>query len=323
MLTVRSILCPVDLSEQSGRALTWASAIAQHRGATLTVLYVGDPMLAQAAVIRLGVDVTRTEARSALRAFVHAALSEETRKRINVRTEVSTGDPSEVILRLARRRKAGLIVMGTHGLGGFRRFLIGSTTEQVLRRTRWPVLAVPASAESAPTSGVAAIRLKQILLATDFREGATAALQWASDLAFEMSARVVLAHVVEPVVVPLRWQGLAAEFEGDRIASSQQKLARVAGRLGQTRSQCVVSIGPPADTIAALASEHSAGLVVMGLTRPADSVLRASGAIAYRVLRKAHVPVLVVPGWTVSRQPPESSHQHAPAVDPTVAPQTR
>ena len=62
MLTVRSILCPVDFSEQSRQALRWASAIAQYRGAEMTVLSVVEPLLAQAAGIRLGIDLTRTEA---------------------------------------------------------------------------------------------------------------------------------------------------------------------------------------------------------------------------------------------------------------------
>lgn len=55
MLTARFILCPVDFSEQSRQALLWASAIAQDRGGELTVLSVVDPLLAQAARIRLQV----------------------------------------------------------------------------------------------------------------------------------------------------------------------------------------------------------------------------------------------------------------------------
>ena len=48
MLTARSVLCPVDFSEESRQALQWASAIAQHRGGELTVLSVVEPLLAGA-----------------------------------------------------------------------------------------------------------------------------------------------------------------------------------------------------------------------------------------------------------------------------------
>jgi nucleotide-binding universal stress UspA family protein len=80
MLTVRSILCPVDFSEQSRQALLWASVIAQLRGGALTVLTVVEPLLARAAGIRLGVDLARAEAKPALREFVEATLPERVRR---------------------------------------------------------------------------------------------------------------------------------------------------------------------------------------------------------------------------------------------------
>ena len=209
--------------------------------------------------------------------------------------EVTVGDPSEAILQTARRLQAGLIVMGTHGLGGFRKLLLGSTTEQVLRRTEWPVLAVPAGAVGAPAVEHPGVQLRKILLATDFRESAMAAMQWAGDLASDMGVPLVLVHVVEPVVVSPRWQALVADFESDRVASGQRMLAKLAASFRDTHSDCVVSVGRPADTIASLAVEHGAGLVVMGLANSEDSEPRNPGSIAYRVLRIAHVPLVVVP----------------------------
>jgi universal stress protein A len=295
MLTVRSILCPVDFSEQSRQALLWASAIAQYRGGELTVLSVVEPLLAQAAAIRLGVDLTRTEAEPALREFVDAALPEGVRQASQVRMEVTVGDPSEAILQTARRLNAGLIVMGTHGLGGFRKLLLGSTTQQVLRRTEWPVLAVPPRAVSAPAAEHPGVQLRRILLATDFRESAMGAMQWAGDLASDIGVPLVLVHIVEPVVVSPRWQALVADFESDQVAAGQRMLARLAAGFRITHSDCVVSVGRPADTIASLAVEYEAGLVVLGLANAEDSELRKPGSIAYRVLRIAHVAVIVVP----------------------------
>jgi universal stress protein A len=295
MLTVRSILCPVDFSEQSRQALLWASAIAQSRGGELTVLSVVEPLLAQAAQIRLGVDLARSDVEPALRKFVEATLPERVRQASHVRMEVTEGAPSEAILQAARRLQPGLIVMGTHGLGGFRKLLLGSTAEQVLRRTEWPVLTVPAGAPGASAEEHPGVQLKKILLATDFRESAMAATQWAGDLASDMGVPLVLVHVVEPVIVSQRWQALVADFESDRVASGQRMLAKLAASFRDTHSDCVVSVGRPADTIASLAVEHGAGLVVMGLANSADSERRTPGSIAYRVLRIAHVPLVVVP----------------------------
>jgi universal stress protein A len=296
MLTVRSILCPVDFSEQSRQALLWASAIAQYRGGEMTVLSVVEPLRAQAAGIPPGVDLAREETEPRLREFVEATLPERARQSLHVRMEVTVGDPSEAILQTSRRRKAGLIAIGTHGRGGFRKLLLGSTTEKVLRQTEWPVLAVPAGAVTAPAVEHPGVQLRRILLATDFRESAMAATQWAGDLASEISVPLVLAHVVEPVVVPPRWQALVADFESDRVASGQRMLARLSAGFRDTHTDCVVSIGHPADTIASLAVEHAAGLVVMGLADPEDSEPCNPGSIAYRVLRIAHAAVVVVPG---------------------------
>jgi nucleotide-binding universal stress UspA family protein len=294
MLTVRSILCPVDFSEQSRTALAWAAAIAAQRGAELIVVHAIEPLLAQVTIGRLGERLSRVEAGVALREFVAATLPEDGRPGPRLHLQVTEGSPPATILGVARRRSTGLIVMGTHGLGGIRKLLLGSTTEQVLAATRWPVLAVPRRPLGPPANGCPGLGEKAILLAAGLREHDGPAVQWAADLARERGLRLVLAHVVEPVAIP-RQQAQAVEFEGNRIAFGQQRLARLASRLRALNSGCVVSVGPPAETIAALALEHAAGLVVMGHTGRVGPAPHHPGALAYRILRVAHVPVLVVP----------------------------
>ena len=133
------------------------------------------------------------------------------------------------------------------------------------------------------------------MLATDFRESAMSATQWAADLASDVSAPVVLAHVVEPVLLSPLWEALAADFEDERVASGRRMLSRLAASFPNTHTDCVVSVGQPANAIASLAAEYGAGLVIMGLANAEDSELRKPGSIAYHVLRIAHVAVVVVP----------------------------
>jgi nucleotide-binding universal stress UspA family protein len=199
----------------------------------MTVLSVLEPLLAQAAGIRRGVDLARTEAEPALREFVEATLSERARQASHLRMEVTVGDPSEAILQTGSRLKAGLIVMGTHGLGGFRKLVLGSTTEQVLRRTEWPVLAVPAGAVNAPVVKQPGVQLNKILLATDFRESAMAATQWAGDLAADISVPLVLAHVVQPVVVPPQVAGISGRFRNRPRCIRTANAGEVVGQLSQ------------------------------------------------------------------------------------------
>lgn len=85
----------------------------------------------------------------ALRELVEGTVPDEVRQATRVRMEVAVGNPAEAIPRAGRERRAELIVMDTHGRGGLRKLLLGSTAEQVLRRAETAVLVVPMSAVGA------------------------------------------------------------------------------------------------------------------------------------------------------------------------------
>ena len=174
-MTLRSILSPVDFSEQSRHALRWAGEFAARFQARLTVLSVVDPLLAEAARIRLGQDLAKAETEPALREFVAATWPDGTAPSVQTIFKTPIGDPAAVILETATSEAVDLIVMGTQGLGGFRKWLLGSTTERLLRRTHVPVLAVPLREESGVPPENAKVEIGQILAATDFSESSVAA----------------------------------------------------------------------------------------------------------------------------------------------------
>jgi nucleotide-binding universal stress UspA family protein len=72
----RAILSPVDFSEHSRDALRWAGAFAARFHSRLTVISVVDPLLAEAARIRLGQDLAKAETEPALREFVATTWSD-------------------------------------------------------------------------------------------------------------------------------------------------------------------------------------------------------------------------------------------------------
>jgi nucleotide-binding universal stress UspA family protein len=59
------------------------------------------------------------------------------------------GRPAREIVKAARQRRADLIVMGSHGLTGVRKLMLGSVTEEVLKTAAIPVLVVPPGAARA------------------------------------------------------------------------------------------------------------------------------------------------------------------------------
>lgn len=60
-----------------------------------------------------------------------------------IETHVAMGAPPEAILKVAREKKADLIVLSTHGRSGFERLLYGSVAEAILRGSHIPVLMIP------------------------------------------------------------------------------------------------------------------------------------------------------------------------------------
>ena len=135
----RRILVPVDFSKSSLDALEHGLTLAQRYNSQLLVLHVLEPIHADMLI-----DTTQTQ-RDA-RAGAHERLTKLTdaTKKAWPRTghELRTGHPVTAITAMAKRMNADLIVMGTHGRTGFKRALIGSVAERVVRHAHCPVLVV-------------------------------------------------------------------------------------------------------------------------------------------------------------------------------------
>jgi nucleotide-binding universal stress UspA family protein len=147
----KRIVVPVDLSSSSLQALEFAADLAKPFDAELIALFVIEPVLyvvpdysgAQSSALaelasdqrRLGrAELARIERRYA-------------RRRVRLRGEILNGLPAAVIVDAAKRAKADLIVMATHGRTGVSRLLMGSVAERVVRTATCPVLTLhPAAA---------------------------------------------------------------------------------------------------------------------------------------------------------------------------------
>jgi nucleotide-binding universal stress UspA family protein len=295
---LQSILCPVDFSNYSQQALRWALALAARYRCRLIVLTAVDSLLFEAARARLHVDLAQAETEPALREFVGAVVPAGASWAPEIAFDVRVGNAADVILEAADRHAADLVAMGTQGLGGFRKLLLGSTTECVLRKARTPVLTVPPHAPQSVVLNAGAARLEpgRVLVATDFSDTSLAAVRWAADVARDMKVPLVLAHAVSRVTVPPQWQALTVESHEARVTDARAKLEQLSVQIcGGQACETVVSVGRPADVIAAVADDREAGLIVMGLASEGGPGAPRPGSIAYGLLCIARVPVVVVP----------------------------
>src|SRR5258706_968953 len=148
-MTYRRIWVPWDGSATSDNGLDEAAKLARAGGARLLLLHVVDESVAFSAPEGAGVNVVL----NVLRESGESALSKATEytRRAKLRAETvllenATGRIATAIVEQAKRWRADLIVMGTHGRRGVNRLLLGSNAELVVRNSTIPVLLVPGEA---------------------------------------------------------------------------------------------------------------------------------------------------------------------------------
>jgi nucleotide-binding universal stress UspA family protein len=129
--------------------------------------------------------------------------------------------------------------------------------------------------------------LSTIVVATDFSENGTAALDWAINLAKAHAARIVLVHAVD-AELPVR-----AEAMGPIDTYVRQRLEAASNRLSEMDmlAQTEFDWGRPWSVIAAIASKTKADLIVVGAH--GTSKFRLLGTVADRLIRTTSIPVLV------------------------------
>jgi nucleotide-binding universal stress UspA family protein len=298
MLQFKKVLCPVDFSSISRRALDHAAEIARWYEAELTVLHVVPLMptvFGYPSPVALPAEPATTEAvLRELTTFAQGAA--EVAKRTT--TFVREGSPAVEVLHYAVEHDTDLVVLGTHGRSGFERFMVGSVAEKVLRKAPCPVLTVPPRAESAPETPV----FRRIACGIDFSPAADKALAHALSLAQEANARLTLVHVVDWMADEDLGRYPQFDANGYRRMVTRDARERLEALVpSEARNWCEIEVrvvcGKPYREILRVADAEEAELVVLGVHGAnagavIDRVL--FGSTAAHVIRQASCPVLTV-----------------------------
>jgi nucleotide-binding universal stress UspA family protein len=199
------------------------------------------------------------------------------------------GDVWSAVSDLVASNEIDLIVLGTHGRTGLRRFLMGSVAEEIFRQAACPVLTVgPGTAKVKPSQ----LKFEHILLATDFGPRSVAAVPYAVSLAREFHSRLTLMHVVKVPLEPLDSPAvLVSEAEKTLHALVPHDAPR------ECLPEYVVLFGEPANEILNVARERKADLIVLGLKPTEDHLGMATHlapATAHALVCSAPCPVLTV-----------------------------
>jgi nucleotide-binding universal stress UspA family protein len=157
MSTFRRIFVPVDGSAPSSEAVAFATRLAAEWAAELIFAHVVDAdRLVCAEVPGLDVSSILHDAAGDGRQLLGRASAAAAALGVTARTHLREGRTVETLLELAKTDAADLIAMGSHGRSGFKRLMMGSTTEALLRACRIPVLVVHAPEGAQPVEAPAA-----------------------------------------------------------------------------------------------------------------------------------------------------------------------
>jgi len=150
MFPLKTILCPTDFSEPSLLALKAANELAAISGSEIIMVHVVSPLPVTPhpdAMATFNVATYMEEMLKSASASMDRLIKEKGPSGVTVRPMVLTGNAADEITRAAEEQKVGLIIIATHGLTGWRRFIFGSVAERVVRLSRCPVLSIPAPGE--------------------------------------------------------------------------------------------------------------------------------------------------------------------------------
>ena len=296
MAQIKRILCPIDFSECSLRALHHGLALARWYDASITVLHVFTN------VPNLEVD--------------GVPLDDPDHKLLTNRMQVFAGAvlpdvPITFVARcvqeitteiLAQAERADLVVIGSHGRSGFDRFFLGSVTEKVVRKSSSPVMVVPPDAPDAAGAGLKYGARPHILCAIDFSEASLGALAYAVSLAEETEARLTLLHSIEVPAELYESTPVPEDFNIDQYhaaarAACLQRLRALVPPSARHNCQVETSVveGVAYRQLLRLSAQQPTDLIVMGVRGRGAVDLLLFGSNTARVIRAATCPVLIVP----------------------------
>ena len=302
MIQIRRILCPTDFSDFSRRALRYAVALARWYEAEITLLHVV-PLVPSVATATFPPGVSPLT----LEPVSHDRILEELRRfaepaaAVGLRFDTVVRDGSAVgeVLDLARTLPADLLVMGTHGRGGFERLVLGSVAEKVLRKACCPVLTVPQPAEGIPAGTPPLFR--RILCAVDFSPSSMKALDYALSVAEEAKASLTVLHVVEwspdDEVREHRHFDVSGyrRYLEEEARGMLRKAIREEARLWCETDE-VVAVGRAHLVVVRVARVAPADLIVMGVQGRGAVDLVLFGSTTHHVIRESQCPVLTIRG---------------------------
>jgi nucleotide-binding universal stress UspA family protein len=285
-----TILFPVDFSKRGAHVARSVAAYARQFNSRVVLLHVvemPDLLFGMPEYNVISFDKIRENQVAAGREKLETWGQEEF-EGIPVRRRIVSGDAATEIASYADEEHASIIMMASHGVGPFRRFMIGSTAAKVLHDSHVPVWT---DVHSEDVSAQAAGPLKSLVCAIDLGPQSESALRMAAAVAEKTSADVTIVHAI-PTIDDRPGSYFDFDFTAQLSAEAKERIGELQSKAGTDYRVCVHG-GDPAEVVQKAASAHSANLVVIAR----GAILGGLGRLrthSYAIVNKSQVPVLSV-----------------------------
>ncbi len=290
MLALDRILLPIDFSERSCGAARYIEALASHFDPQVVLLHVLPPPHYEFGALDVGggmmSDLAANRAaqvKQELSSFLCRELSQ-----VRVERVLLEGDAARRIVEYAHSAGIRLIVMPTHGYGGFRRFILGSVTAKVLHDADCPIW-TGVHLEQAPA--VQSIQFREVVAAVDLGPQSVRTLEWASEFARHFGAHLTLVHATPCAHVPAdeRYQ---SDWTARMRAQAREQIDKLQTDAGASGDVSIGS-GDPPHVVCSLTQGRAADLLVIG-RGSAAGVFGRLRTNAYAIIRQSPCPVVSV-----------------------------
>lgn len=284
MKLFHKILCPIDFSEDSVKALQWTRYLAKRYEGQVTILHVMEPY---PAIVDVGIDYDKYH--SAVVRDMKAFLAP-----LNIPFESmqSSGSPAEKIPALATTLGSSVIVMGTRGLRGTAHRLIGSTTESVIRHSSVPVITL-----SPKCCAPGGIESNQVLLPVSSLNWPARGFIRLRQILRDLNGSLTMMHVVD-----IKDEMFNSSFDANpvlvtsyQIDERKKDLERIGFQIAKNAEtiETILQFGNASPEILKEAEAAKYGWILMGAKRQ-KLFSRFFDSTAYNVISQAPVPVITI-----------------------------
>jgi nucleotide-binding universal stress UspA family protein len=295
----KNILVPLDGSKLAETAIAPATSLAETLGAPVTLLHI----IEKDAPQEIHSEHHLTKADEAI-TYLNDIAAKAFKNELKIETHVHTSEVQDVaasiIHHASEEFNPDLIVMCAHGQGGFRDLIFGSIAQQVLAGGRTPLLLLqPKSAEYRPFG------LRRLLVPLDSESIHDESLHYALELAKAYKAELYLLTVI-PTFNTLTGKEAAVSSMLPATATAfleiQEETAKehLQGHLNEFLAagynvNAEIARGDPAEVIVATAARVEADVILLSTHRKAGMNAFWARSVAPNVVKKTHVPLLLVP----------------------------